>query len=257
MKPRVKRVLKIIGVLLLVLIAAPVIALAVTFAGTSDIQDGKELAGFARIVKDGYVLASVLDIGNGEIALVDAGNDKEGKALLAELARRKVEPAAVTAILLTHGHADHTAGCHLFPNAKVYALAAEIPLVEGTVAAKGPLPRLVGAKPTGIKVGRGLADGETLSLGNRSVRVFAVPGHTAGSAAYLVEGVLFVGDSANGGTDGKLHPAPWLFSDDRAQNLASMQALGDKLKAEGATVKLIVPAHSAVLEGLEPLLAIR
>lgn len=257
MKPRVKRVLKILGVVLVVLIAIPAIALGVTFAGTSDIEDGRELAGVARIVKDGYVLASVLDLGGGKLALVDAGNDKQGRALLAELTRRGAQPDAVEAILLTHGHPDHTSACALFPKAKVYALAAEVPLVEGTVAAKGPLPRLAGARPTGIKVERGLVDGETLTLGSRSVRVFAVPGHTAGSAAYLVDGVLFVGDSATGGTDGKLHGAPWLFSDDPKQNVASMRALGEKLKSEGTAVKFIVPAHSAVLEGLDPLVAIQ
>lgn len=257
MKPGLKRALKIVGIVLAVLIAIPAIALGVTFAGTSDIEDARELAGVARIVKDGYVLASVLDLGGGKVALVDAGNDKEGKALLAELTRRGVGPEAVEAILLTHGHPDHTAGCHLFPAAKIYALDVEVALVEGSVAARGPLPRMIGAKATGIKVTRGLKDGETLTLGARSVRVFAVPGHTAGSAAYLVDGVLFVGDSATGGTDGKLHGAPWLFSDDRAQNIASMRGLGGKLEAEGAAVKFIVPAHSAVLEGLAPLVAIQ
>ncbi len=257
MKPRVKRALKIIGVVLAVLIAIPLIALGATFAGVSDIEDGRELAGSVRIVKDGYVLASVLDIGGGKVALVDAGNDKEGKSLLAELKRRGAGPEAVEAILLTHGHADHTSGCHLFPNAKVYALAAEVPVVEGTAAAKGPLPRMLGAKPTGIKVERGLSDGETLTLGSKSVRVFAVPGHTGGSAAFLVDGVLFLGDSATGGKDGKLMGAPWLFSDDQKQNIASMRGLGEKLKAEGAAVKFLVSAHSGVLEGVEPLVAIQ
>jgi glyoxylase-like metal-dependent hydrolase (beta-lactamase superfamily II) len=257
MKPGVKRALKIAAIVLVLLIAIPGAAIGLTFAGTSDIQDGRELAGVARVVKDGYVMLSVLDLGGGKLALVDAGNDGDGKAVLAELARRGASKEAVEAILLTHGHPDHTAACHLFPNAKVYALAAEVPLVEGKVAAHGPLPRLAGARPTGIKVERGLADGETLTLGARTVRVFAVPGHTAGSAAYLVDGVLFVGDSGNGGTDGKLHPAPWLFSDDRTQNMASMRALGEKLKSEGASVKLIVPSHSAALEGLDPLLAIQ
>lgn len=257
MKPRVKRALKIIGAVLVVLIAIPLIAIGATFAGVSDIEDGRELAGVVRIVKDGYVLASVVDLGDGKLALVDAGNDKEGKALLAELKRRGATPESVEAILLTHGHQDHTAGCHLFPKAKVYALAAEVPLVEGTAAAKGPLPRMMGAKPTGIHVERGLTDGETLALGSRSVRVFAAPGHTAGSAAFLIEGVLFLGDSATGEKSGKLRGAPWIFSDDQAQNIASMRGLGEKLKAEGAAVKYLVPAHSDALEGLGPLVAIQ
>jgi hydroxyacylglutathione hydrolase len=254
MKPGLKRVLKSAAVVIVVLVAIPVAIIASAFIGTSAIQDGRDL-GAVRIVKDGIVSMGVIDVGGGKVALVDAGVDKEGKAILAELSRRNLAPDAVMAILLTHGHGDHFAGAHLFPSAPVYALAADVALAEGREGGKGPLARVMGHKPTGITIARGLTDGEALTLGNKTVRVFAVPGHTAGSAAYLVDGVLFLGDSAGSSKDGKILPAPWAFSDDGAQNRASLKALADRLRPEASTVKYLVPAHSGVLEGLAPLQA--
>lgn len=87
------------------------------------------------------------------------------------------------------------------------------------------------------------------------MRVFAVPGHTAGSAAYLINGVLFVGDSADVSSDGEILGARWIFSDSQEQNRASLRRLAERLAQERVNVLAIVPAHSGAVEGLAPLTA--
>jgi glyoxylase-like metal-dependent hydrolase (beta-lactamase superfamily II) len=113
----------------------------------------------------------------------------------------------------------------------------------------------MGKQPGVKKVTRALGDGETLTLGDRTVRVFAVPGHTAGSAAYLVDGALFLGDSAGATSDGKIKGAPFFFSDSTSQNHASLRALAERLRPVEGEVKVLVPAHTGTLAGLGPLLA--
>ncbi|HEX8434306.1 MBL fold metallo-hydrolase [Archangium sp.] len=248
-----KRVLKIVGLVLLLPILAGVALFVSMFAGNPEIPDGLELEGFARVVKDGYVGVGVLDAGEGQVVLIDSGTDPEGKRLLAELERRHLGPDAVKAIFLTHGHVDHISGCHLFPKAEVLALEADVPLAEGKAKSHGPITGLLPIADRQVHVTRALKDGETLQVGTLPVRVFAIPGHTGGSAAYLVNGVLFLGDSADATKDGQLVGAKWPVTDDRAQNHASLQALAARLKPE--EVRQLVFSHTGVLAGYAPLQA--
>src|ERR1700693_1580071 len=109
-----KRILKIVGLVILLLLIVAVGTIASAFIGRQAITDGFEINGI-RIVKDGIVSVAVVPVGPGEVALIDAGNDKTGKAILAELSRQHLGPEAVKYILLTHGHPDHTAAIHVFP----------------------------------------------------------------------------------------------------------------------------------------------
>ena len=247
-----KRIVRTIGLLVLVLVVGVAWLLAATFLGRRSVMDGQEL-GVVRIIADGFSSVAVLSMRDGRVVLVDAGEDEAGEAILMELARRRLGPEAVAAILLTHGHPDHTAAIGQFPQAQVMALEAEVPLVEGRTGSRGPVTQLFPVSPTGVRVSRVLRDGDVVRLSDRAIRVYAVPGHTAGSAAYFVDGVLFVGDSADVASDGSLQGSPWIFSDSQAENRASLVRLEQKLVADGADVTVIVPSHSGTTDGLAPL----
>ncbi|BDG01158.1 MBL fold metallo-hydrolase [Anaeromyxobacter oryzae] len=246
-----KRLLKWVGVALLLVVLGLGGIVFAAFHGLSPIEDGRKLDG-VEVVKDGIVACYLVDLGPGEVALVDACNDDSARAVRAALSRRGLGPDAVKAILLTHGDLDHIRGALAFPRAQVMALAADVPLAEGREIRM--LKWLRSPKDTGVRVGRVLSDGDVVELSGVAFRVHAVPGHTRGSAVYLARGVLFMGDSAEATTEGALAPAKRLTSDDPAQNRASLAKLAARLAPVAADVRFIAPAHSGVLaKGLAPL----
>ena len=253
-----KRLLILVAVVVAVLVLAAAALIVPAFMGRQSISDGAEANGL-RVVKDGFVSVVVVPIGDRQVALIDAGNDGSAKAILAELSRRQMGADAVTAIFITHGHPDHTAAAHMFPRADIYALEREVPLVEGREGAHGPVTRLMPARPTGLSVSRPLHDGDSVRVGDTDVRAFAVPGHTAGSAAYLVKGVLVMGDAADVASDGRtIVGAPWVFSDSQAEDRASIVRLAQRLEQEHAAVQAIECAHSGLITaGIAPLTAFR
>jgi glyoxylase-like metal-dependent hydrolase (beta-lactamase superfamily II) len=242
----------IVALAIIVILIAAVAVVAVPFMTWQRLPEGAEINGM-YLVKDGFVSAGVVPLSGHEAALVDAGNDVEGKALLAELSRRGLGPDDVKVILLTHGHHDHIAAIAKFPKAQVMALAPEVDVVEGRSSGGGPILRFRSPRPTGIRLSRTLQDGEVMPLGPYQVRVFAVPGHTPGSAAYAIGENLFMGDSANQGKDGRLKAGHWVFSQSATQNRKSLVELARRL-ASDSSIKTLVFAHSAPLErGVAPL----
>lgn len=254
MKATMKRVLLVLAAVVLLLVGGLLATFGSVFGGLKATTDGQALPGGARRVLDGYTSAYVLPMGEKEVALVDCGDDPQAKTLKAELSRRGLGVEAVKAILVTHGHPDHIGGCKQFPAAQVYVGEGDLGLVGGTEAAKGPLPKLMGpASKLALQGVKGLTDGQVLELGTLKVRAFIIPGHTAGSAAFLASGALFMGDSLSINSDGSVRKAPWVFSDDSALNVASLLKLSKALSPEAAEVKAIVPAHSGSAEGFKAL----
>jgi glyoxylase-like metal-dependent hydrolase (beta-lactamase superfamily II) len=232
-----KRVLKWVGGFVLVLVIAAAVVWYSAFGNNSPIVEGQLVPG-VETVKDSFVSAFVLDVSPTKVALIDAGNDKSGKAILAALSRRGLTPASVVAIFLTHGHGDHTAACKLFADAQVYVMNEDVALV-GDAA----------------KVTHPLKDGEAIDLETLHVEAFSVPGHTAGSAVYFARGVLFFGDSAGASKSGEVMKAVRLFSSDSGQNVASLKALVKRLQPRSSEVKELAFAHTGPLVGFEPLAA--
>jgi glyoxylase-like metal-dependent hydrolase (beta-lactamase superfamily II) len=229
-----------------------------TFSGMGAIEDQRVLSNGAIVLQDGYVSMFLVPLADRTFALVDVGNDPAGAAVDRVLAARRAVRDDVKVILLTHAHPDHVAACGGFEDARIYVMRDELKLLRGEVAAGGPLPRLLGARESACRRDRVVAveDGAVVPLGGgRVARAMALPGHTAGSAAWWIDGVLFLGDAADADAEGRVTPAKWLFSDDQRRAARSLRELAARVRATGLQVDALAFSHTGVLDGVEPLLA--
>ncbi|MGN6514137.1 MAG: MBL fold metallo-hydrolase [Lysobacteraceae bacterium] len=123
------------------------------------------------------------------------------QALLDAVARDGLD---VGWILETHAHADHLSAAHWLkqrlPRARV-AIGAGIRTVQATFRDVYGLGEAFPAD--GSQFDQLFEDDERFLVGTLPARVFAVPGHTPDSVAYLIGDALFPGDSLfmpDGGT---------------------------------------------------------
>jgi glyoxylase-like metal-dependent hydrolase (beta-lactamase superfamily II) len=91
-----------------------------------------------------------------------------------------------------------------------------------------------------------------VEAGGTPVEVFALPGHTPGSAAFLVHGVLFLGDSAAAASDGSFQPNTMLGTDPE-QTTRSIRALAERLRNRASEIRHLAFGHQGALEGLQPM----
>ncbi|MDX2010752.1 MAG: MBL fold metallo-hydrolase [Myxococcaceae bacterium] len=201
------------------------IVLATACADVSGIQNQKAY-GPATAMIDLFTSCYLLKTEAGPV-MVDACWRPE--ELRARLRENDVAPEDVRTVLLTHAHQDHVGGLPLLPNARLFALPEEQPVVDQY--AKRPID-----EP--------LTDGQVLTFGSTEVRVYAVPGHTAGSAVFLAGTTLLLGDNALITARGALGPVPRDRSADPDQNVRSMVAVAERLEVEGRAVEWLAPAHS-------------
>jgi len=250
------KVLKIAGIVLAIVVLVLGIAGFALFGGLQGATAGPSLGAGIDRVQAGYSTAYVLDAGNGQFVLIDAGADDKGAALIQDLQARHAGPEAVTAILLTHAHPDHIAALALFPKATIYALKAEVPFAAGQQPFNGPLFKLSGGtNKTPFSVTHPLDDGENFMVGNLQITAYAVPGHTEGSAAYLTQSVLFAGDAVQIGSNQQIIGPSLIFSSDRAQGEASLKRLSQELEPHAGQVNFIASGHTGTVAGLAPLAA--
>jgi len=122
------------------------------------------------------------------IVLLDAGFENKAQALEAQLQKLQLDPARVKYILIGHGHADHFGAAKFFQDkygTKVAMSAADWDLLNPANVPAGAPGRGGaggGARPAKDVV---LAENQPFTFGDLTVTLVAIPGHTAGSLAFV------------------------------------------------------------------------
>jgi metallo-beta-lactamase class B len=127
-----------------------------------------------------------LDTGAGLILFDTLNNPQEAETVLVPgLKQLGLDPANIKYVVLSHGHADHFGGAPYFqehyPNAKVMLTAADWDMI-----ARPPRGNANGAAAQRVIPKRDMVinDGDTLTLGNATIRFGIYPGHTPGTVMF-------------------------------------------------------------------------
>ena len=130
-----------------------------------------------------YVISS-----NGVALIVDGADDAD--RILAEVA-----DVTVKAIIQTHGHFDH---------------------VQALTKLRGELDVPIYAHPRDARMlpvnSEELGEGDTIRIGDATIRVLHTPGHTPGSLCFVSEPFLFSGDTLFPGGPGNTDADPKRFA---------------------------------------------
>ena len=130
-------------------------------------------------------------------AIVDPGDN--GDKLADEVRKHGL---TLSAILLTHGHYDHTTGVP-----ELHAAFPEVPVY-------------LSEKVEGLRF---YSEGDTVAVGSLTVEVLHTPGHSKGSVVLRCEDVLFAGDTLFAGSCGRVD----LAGGDWDEMLVSLRRLHD------------------------------
>lgn len=108
----------------------------------------------------------------GEITIIDPGAEAEN--ILA-----KINPAKVRFILITHGHYDHIGALEVLRK----KTKAQVGIHELDARVLKSPPDLL------------LEDGQVLKMGQIKIKTIHTPGHSPGGVCFLVDEILFSGDT--------------------------------------------------------------
>jgi glyoxylase-like metal-dependent hydrolase (beta-lactamase superfamily II) len=177
------------------------------------------------------------------VILFDTGADPDGRPIETALQGLGASRTQVSNVFLTHAHPDHTAGASTLASAKVHLGASDVPMAEKKVEPGTLVPKIAGKvlSAPAITVQAPITGAATIDLGDgKSVKAFPMPGHTAGSYAYLYDGVLFAGD-AMVFKQGRLDRAPKMLDQDSEQAKSAITGL--KAALADVEVEIVCTGH--------------
>ena len=192
-----------------------------------------------------------LDTGAGLILFDTLNNPQEAETVLVPgLKQLGLDPANIKYIVLSHGHADHFGGAPYFQehyNTPVMMTAADWNLIARPPRGNSNAAAATRVLPKRDKI---INDGDTLTLGNATIRFGIYPGHTPGTI------MMSVPVMDHGTRRVWLVPAGALQVPDKASWQAFEHIINDYFKKE--MPEMVFNSHPLTMsDGLAKMAAIR
>ena len=183
-------------------------------------------------VRCGFVNFYVLKTDNGVIQFDTGMSPFFAKRGLQKLG---ISPDVITHIFLTHTDYDHVGGLAAFPQAMRYISKPEEQMINGKTARRGVLHN---RKLSNYHL---LEDGDTVSVGNYTIKVHFVPGHTPGSVVYVIGNRYLVsGDLLRVSRKKEIIPFLWFMNMNHRQVIESMK----KVQSVIRNVEYVLTGHT-------------
>lgn len=110
----------------------------------------------------------------------------------AEKIRTALGGRSVAAVLLTHGHFDHTGALSAFADAPIYMHPADEIMLTDAEWSVGARFGDTAARPAATHF---VQEGDVIARAGMEIRVWHLPGHTPGGVGYRIGDALFAGDT--------------------------------------------------------------
>ena len=123
--------------------------------------------------------------GDHPVLVIDPGDEAE--KIMKQIGSREVE-----AVLLTHGHFDHTGALYAFEGKPVYLHEGDVPMLSDPEKNAGHLMQDTAPRPAASAL---VKEGDKFTLAGLEITVMHTPGHTPGSVCYRIGDALFTGDT--------------------------------------------------------------
>lgn len=118
----------------------------------------------------------------------------------AEKIKEALDGKRPAAVLLTHGHFDHTGALYAFAGTPIYMHPSDDVMLLDSVWSAGELLGDNDPRPAATHY---VQEGDKLRLAGLDIAVLHTPGHTLGSVCYAIGDALFTGDTMFLGSYGR------------------------------------------------------